>query len=139
MARNALVTDIVLLLLVSTQAQADDISGSWNASFSSSSGKANCRFVLRTYSEVLTGTVNCQGQESPIEFGAVDGSRVHFVVYASIDGLYEEILYVGHLVSPGTIQLARKISDGEIDALVATRAPAAEPRVSQNASSTPGR
>jgi hypothetical protein len=116
---------VVALLAGATaplSADADDISGTWKASFDTPIGQQNYTYVFKVQGTALTGTAKSEIAETELKDGKVDGETVTFVENLNFQGMDLRIEYTGKIVSADEIRFTRKVGDFATEELVAKRA-----------------
>ena len=94
--------------LFATAAYAQDISGTWNASFDSQVGQQTYTYTLKVEGGALTGHSKSNLGESALK-GSVTGSNVTFVENLDYQGQVLAITYTGQIVSADEIKFKRDV------------------------------
>ena len=102
-------------------AAAEDISGTWKASFDTQIGQQNYTYTFRVKDNVLTGTAKSDNGETEIKEGKVSGDAVSFVENFTFQGMDIRIEYTGKIVSADEIRFKRQVADFASEDLVAKR------------------
>ena len=113
---------LFLMLAAVVSARAEDITGTWKASFDTQIGQQNYTYTFAVKDGVLTGTAKSDMGESEIKEGKVSGDTVTFVENLSFQGMDIRIEYSGKIVNADEIQFTRKVADFATEELVAKRA-----------------
>jgi hypothetical protein len=100
---------------------AEDISGTWKASFDTQIGQQNYTYTFAVKGTTLTGTAKSDNGETEIKDGKVEGDTVTFVENLSFQGMDIRIEYTGKIVSADEIKFTRKVADFATEELVAKR------------------
>ena len=88
-------TLLVLLALFAFTASAEEIAGTWKASFETPNGNFETTFVFKVDGDKLTGTVSGPGGDQAISEGKVEGDAVAFTVAANFNGNEFKLNYKG--------------------------------------------
>lgn len=112
---------LFLLLAALVSARAEDISGTWKASFDTQIGQQNYTYTFAVKDGVLTGTAKSDMGETELKEGKVAGDTVTFVENLSFQGMDIRIEYTGKIVSADEIRFTRKVADFATEELVAKR------------------
>jgi hypothetical protein len=122
-ARYRLATFALLLAFATTiAAVAEDITGTWKASFDTQIGQQNYTYVFQVKGTALTGTAKSDNGEAELKEGKVEGDTVTFAENLSFQGMEIRIDYTGKIVSADEIKFTRKVGDFATEELVAKRA-----------------
>ena len=122
-ARIAVIVTFAGLLSLAVAVHAQDVSGTWTATFDTQAGEQQYTYVLVMKGTTLTGTAkgNLTG-ETKITDGKVEGGKISFVENAKYQDMDLRIEYAGTLTSPSELKLTRKVADFASEELVAKRA-----------------
>ena len=112
---------LVLLCAALVIAAAEDITGTWKASFDTQIGQQNYTYTFEVKGTALTGKAKSDNGETEIKDGKVEGDTVTFVENLSFQGMDIRIEYTGKIVSADEIRFTRKVADFATEELVAKR------------------
>lgn len=117
---------VTLALLVAAagllSARAQDISGTWKASFDTAIGQQNYTYTFQVKDGTLSGTAKSDNGESALKDGKVEGDTVTFVENLSFQGMEVRIDYTGKIASADEIRFTRQVGEFATEELVAKRA-----------------
>ena len=112
---------VLLMCAALASARAEDITGTWKASFDTQIGQQNYTYTFVVKDGALTGTAKSDMGESEITEGKVTGDTVSFVENLSFQGMDIRIEYSGKIVSADEIRFTRQVADFATEELVARR------------------
>lgn len=101
-------TALAASAFVATAAYAQDISGTWNASFDSQVGQQTYTYTLKVEGGALTGQSKSNLGASALK-GTVTGTNVTFVENLDYQGQVLAITYTGQIVSADEIKFKRDV------------------------------
>ena len=119
--RLVLVPSLFLAFAAVLAAGADDISGTWTATFDTQVGQQNYTYTFQVKGTALTGTAKSANGESQLKEGKVDGTTVTFVENLTYQGTEIRVEYTGTIVSADEIRFTRRVGDFATEEIVATR------------------
>ena len=104
---------IALLTLFLAIAWAEDLSGKWNAEYTTPNGETRQNtFTFQVDGDTLTGTVSSQRGESKIEDGKISGDEITFSVTRNRGGNDVKFHYKGK-VNGDEIKFTVTIGEGD--------------------------
>jgi hypothetical protein len=110
---KTLLYSIVLSAVFLASAWAADLSGKWNAEYTTPNGETRqSTFTFQVNGDTLTGTVSSQRGESKIENGKVSGDEIVFSVTRNRGGTDVKFLYKGK-VSGDEIKFTVVVGEGD--------------------------
>lgn len=114
---------ILLALLWLAPLHAQDVTGTWTATFDSQVGEQQYTYQFVVKGTELTGSAksNLLG-ESKLTEGKVDGATITFVENGTYMGMPMRIVYTGKITSASEIAFTRNVADIAMEELVAKRA-----------------
>jgi len=111
-----------MVLAVSAQARATDITGSWRASFDTQIGTQDYMYTFVVKDTALTGKIQSEmGGTTEILEGKVDGDKVSFVEIFKYQGMEIRITYSGQVTSADEIKFTRQVAEFATEEVVAKR------------------
>ena len=121
--RRLVIALSALALLWVASGHAQDVAGTWTATFETQVGEQQYTFVFAVKGSELTGTAkgNLLG-ESKITEGKVDGKTITFVENGTYMEMPLRIVYTGTMTSADEIRFTRNVADLAMEELVAKRA-----------------
>jgi hypothetical protein len=99
---------------------AQNVAGTWTASFETQIGVQNYTYTFQVEGGKLTGTAKSQFGETKISEGTVKGDEVSFVENLDFQGQALRIAYKGK-ISGDEIKFTRQVGDVATEELVAKR------------------
>jgi hypothetical protein len=110
---RTLVYSIVLSAVFLSVAWAADLSGKWNAEYTTPNGQTRQNtFAFQADGDTLTGTVSSPRGESKIENGKISGDEIMFSVTRNRGGNDVKFLYKGK-VSGDEIKFTVTVGEGD--------------------------
>jgi hypothetical protein len=106
--------------LFATAAVAQDISGTWTASFDSQVGKQSYTYMFKVDGGTLTGHSKSNIGESELK-GTVANGKISFVENLDYQGTALAITYSGEIVSADAIKFKRDVGGQGGEEFTATR------------------
>jgi hypothetical protein len=101
---------------------ADDISGTWTASFDTQIGQQDYTYTFTVKDSVLTGKAKSNLGAAEIKDGKVEGDKVTFTEILDLQGMPVTIKYTGKIISADEIKFTRQVEDVATEELTAKRA-----------------
>jgi hypothetical protein len=111
----------LLVVSLCLAAAAADISGKWTAQVPGRQGVRDTTFVLKADGDKLTGTMNVEGQETPLVNGKVAGDTITFETTVERGGNTIKQTYTGKMAG-NEIQFKREGGRGPAREFTAKRA-----------------
>jgi hypothetical protein len=111
---------LVATALFASAAYAQDISGTWTASFDSEVGKQSYTYIFKVDGGTLTGHSKSNLGESDLK-GTVSGGKISFVENLNYQGMDLAISYSGDIVSADEIKFKRDVAGQGGESFTATR------------------
>jgi hypothetical protein len=99
---------------------AQNVAGTWTASFDTQIGVQNYTYTFQVDNGKLTGTAKSQFAETKISEGVVKGDEISFVENLDFQGQPLRIAYKGK-ISGDEIKFTRQVGDVATEELVAKR------------------
>ena len=119
---QAVLVAALMVLAVSAQARATDITGSWRASFDTQIGTQDYMYTFVVKDTALTGKIQSEmGGTSEILEGKVVGDKVSFVEIFKYQGMEIRITYSGQVTSADEIKFTRQVAEFATEEVVAKR------------------
>ncbi len=118
--RISLAATVALVLLGICPLFAQNVAGTWTASFDTQIGVQNYTYTFQVEGGKLTGTAKSQFGETKISEGVVKGDEISFVENLDFQGQALKIVYKGK-VSADEIKFSRQVGDVATEELVAKR------------------
>ena len=119
---QAVLVAALMVLAVSAQARATDITGSWRASFDTQIGTQDYMYTFVVKDTALTGKIQSEmGGTTEILEGKVDGDKVSFVEIFKYQGMEIRITYSGQVTSADEIKFTRQVAEFATEEVVAKR------------------
>ena len=119
---QAVLVAALMVLAVSAQARATDITGSWRASFDTQIGTQDYLYTFVVKDTALTGKIQSEmGGTTEILEGKVDGDKVSFVEIFKYQGMEIRITYSGRVTSADEIKFTRQVAEFATEEVVAKR------------------
>ena len=119
---QAVLVAALMVLAVSAQARATDITGSWRASFDTQIGTQDYMYTFVVKDTALTGKIQSEmGGTTEILEGKVDGDKVSFVEIFKYQGMEIRITYSGRVTSADEIKFTRQVAEFATEEVVAKR------------------
>jgi hypothetical protein len=118
--RLSLAAAAAFVLLAALPLPAQDVTGTWTASFETQIGVQNYTYTFRVENGKLTGTAKSQFGETKISEGSVKGDEIGFVENLDLQGQALRIVYKGK-VAGDEIKFNRQVADVASEDFVAKR------------------
>lgn len=123
MLRRISIALAICTLILGTTLRAQNVTGTWTASFETQVGEQQYTFEFVVKGSELTGVAksNMLG-ESKLTEGKVEGNTITFVESGTYEGMPMRIVYTGKVTSNDEIAFTRNVADIANEELVAKRA-----------------